>query len=238
MVGQEFVDIHSHILPGIDDGPVTIAESVQMANIAYKQGICTIVCTPHAQRDYDKLIGVATEKKQLLQDKLINYGIPVTLHLGFEVLVCEPLMQYGDLNRLSFQMGGRPYVLLEFGHAKFPGFLDEILYLLKTENIRPILAHPERYAYLQDNITFIRNLKDRGVLMQINAGSVTGEYGQAVQLFVRKIIKSGLADYLATDMHSSSKKGPRIRQAQKMIQSWASPLTAVSLFDHMIETGL
>lgn len=225
------VDIHSHILPGLDDGPGDLDESVYIAEIAFREGIRKIICTPHAARDYDDLIRAAGESLTLLRGKLEEKGIPIYLQLGFEVLVSRRLIDYENLKGLTFLWSGKPHMLLEFDFDKFPDCLDEALYLLKLENIQPIFAHPERYYYLHDNITFLKNMKSRGVKIQVNAGSITGIYGPTVKKFVRKIIKNGLIDFVATDTHSRGRRGPYMKQAVRLLENWTSEKTASALLN-------
>lgn len=220
MPPKELMDIHSHILPGLDDGSADLNESLEIAQTAFREGIRTIVCTPHAARGYDELIRAAGGRLKSLREKLLEKQIPICLELGFEVLVCERLLYYENLKGLSFCIGGKPHMLLEFDFDRFPSCLDEVLYLLRLENIQPIFAHPERYYYLYDNITFLKNMKSRGVKLQVNAGSITGSNGSAVKAFVKKIIKNGLVDFIATDTHSNGKRGPYMKQAVRLFTDW------------------
>lgn len=234
MVLKKLVDIHSHILPGLDDGADDMDESVDIAEMAFREGIRTIICTPHAARGYDELIRAAGDGLMRLRAKLEEKRIPITLQLGFEVLVCENLLYYENLKGLAFLLGGRLHMLLEFDFNKFPDCLDELLFLLKLENIQPIFAHPERYYYLHDNITFLKNMKSRGVKIQVNTGSITGSYGPDVKKFVKKIIKNGLVDFIATDTHSRGRRGPYMLQAGRLLEGWVSEKAASAIMNQNI----
>jgi protein-tyrosine phosphatase len=234
MIPINMVDIHSHILPCIDDGPDSLQKSVEMAKIAYEEGIRTIVCTPHAEKDYDVLVMRAQDGLDVLQEKLQRENIPIDLLLGFEVRVNGLLLQYEHLEKLAFRLDGMKYMLLEFDFRKFPIYLEEILMRLRQENIQPILAHPERYPYLLENIAFLKNLINKGMLLQVNTGSITGEYGHSVQRFAKKIIQNGLAGFIATDTHSSRKRGPYVKQAGRLLESWASSAVLVSIYNHSV----
>ncbi len=234
MIPIDMVDIHSHILPCIDDGPDSLAESIDMAKIAYKEGIKTIVCTPHAEDNYDVLIARAQEGLRLLQQKMLQENVPITLFLGFEALVCERLLRYEQLKRLAFQLDGLSFMLLEFDFHRFPVCLEEILCRLRKENIRPVLAHPERYPYLMENLAFLEHLQNRGVLLQINTGSITGENGRSAQKFAKKIVQNGLAGFIATDAHSSMRRGPYVKQAAKVLERWATSAELASIYYYSV----
>lgn len=230
----DMVDIHAHILPCIDDGPDSLQESIDIAKIAYREGIRTIVCTPHAENDYDALIALAQEGLCQLKEALRRENIPIALLQGFEVLINESLLQYGHLKKLAFILSGQAYMLLEFDFRRFPVCLKQILQRLEGENIRPILAHPERYPYLLGNIAFLQNLKNSGVMLQVNTGSITGEYGKPVQKFAKKIIQEGLADFMATDTHSSRERGPYVKKAERLLQSWSSSASPASIYTPLV----
>ena len=234
MLVKKFVDIHSHILPGLDDGPDDMDESVTIAEIAFREGISKIICTPHAARGYDELIRAADDGLASLREKLEEKRIPISLQLGFEVLVSEQLLYYENLKQLAFLLNGRQHMLLEFNFNRFPDCLNELLYLLQLENIQPIFAHPERYYYLHDNITFLKNMKSRGVMIQVNTGSITGNFGPDVQKFVKKIIKNGLVDFIATDTHSKGKRGPYMMQAGRLLEGWLSKKAASEIMNQNI----
>ncbi len=234
MVLKELVDIHSHILPGLDDGPGDLEESADIAEIAFREGIRKIICTPHASGGYDELIRSAGDGLVKLRERLREKSIPIRLELGFEVLVCENLLYYENLTGLSFSLGGKPHILLEFAWEKFPDCLDEVLFLLGLDGIQPILAHPERFYYLHDNITFLKNMKSRGVKIQVNAGSITGNYGAAVKKYAKKIIKNGLVDFIATDTHSGRRRGPYLRQAGRLLEDWISEKAASEILNQNI----
>lgn len=226
MIYSESVDIHTHILPGLDDGARTMEESLLMAKIAYSEGIRTIVCTPHAQEKFDEISGRARQAMERLGEGLSGQCLPLRLHLGFEVLVSERLLDYKGMRNLSFEMCGRPHMLIELDFYGVPACLDETVYMLGVLGITPILAHPERYDYLRYDVAFLKRLKEKGVKLQMNAESVTGEGGRRAMKFARKIVQNGLADYIATDMHSSGRRGPYIRAAYQHVESWGSRLAA------------
>jgi protein-tyrosine phosphatase len=230
MIYSQAVDIHTHILPALDDGARTMDESFMMAKIAYGEGIRTIVCTPHAEKGYGELIGRAREAMERLKEGLYGRCLPMRLMLGFEVLVCERLLDYKDIGNLSFDMGGRPHMLFELDFYRLPACLNEAVYMLGTFGITPVLAHPERYDYLRHDIAFIKSLKEKGVKLQLNAGSVTKENGPRAMRFAKKLIQNGLADYIATDMHSPDRRGPYIRAAYRQAESWGSRLGGAAGF--------
>ncbi len=214
------VDIHSHMLPGIDDGPDDINESVEMARMALHEGITAVVCTPHAIRDFDQLLALAEERLQALKGELARRQVPLALYQGFEVYASESLLDYQDIKRLTLPGGKR--MLLEFDFGSMPACADEVLYLLRISNITPVLAHLERFDYMNRDIGRMKALKQQGAMIQVNTGSITGMHGRAAQKCAKKMIKAGLVDYIATDAHSTRRRGPYVAAAAGLISKWAS----------------
>jgi Capsular polysaccharide biosynthesis protein len=221
---ENIIDIHSHILFGIDDGAKDIKESLEIARSAVREGIIKMVCTPHAEADYDGLIHNANESIITLRQKLKEESIPLAISLGFEVFVNQTFLDYPSPEKLAF--GENPHILLELGFDYFPKIFEEVLYLLTISKITPILAHPERYDYLYNDLGFIKNLKQKNVKLQINTASITGENGSKTQGFAKKILKKGYADFIASDVHSNGLRGPYFGQAINTVQNWCSPQAA------------
>lgn len=206
---MKYTDIHSHIIPYIDDGADDIETSIEMAEIAVSEGIESIVCTPHAISGYDELISEANEQREELQRRLDFRGIPLRLYQGFEVYVGEAFLDYEYPERLA--MNGGTHILIETDFERIPACMEEVLYLLRITGLTPILAHPERYLYLKKDIAACEVWKSGGMLFQINAGSLTGQYGGTAQKTARKLLKKGYADFIGTDAHSAGRRAPLIK---------------------------
>lgn len=194
------VDMHSHIIPGIDDGPKTIEESVilveQMMTLGYKG----IVTTPHIRSDhYPNTIQTINKGVTNLQNALNEKGIhfPVRAAAEYfidssfvELLENEPLLTINDKQ-----------VLIEFSFVFEPSKLFDIIFKIQTAGYTPILAHAERYTFYQKNIERLKQLKERGCLLQLNLISLSGYYSSQVKFVAENIIKNNLYDYCGSDVH-------------------------------------
>jgi len=204
-------DIHSHIIPYIDDGADDIETSIEMAEIAVSEGIESIICTPHAISGYDELIPEANEQREELQRRLQYRGIPLQLYQGFEVYVNEAFLDYEHPERLA--MNGGKHILIETDFERIPACMDEVFYLLRITGLTPILAHPERYLYLKKEFALCKEWKNNGMMFQINAGSMAGLYGKTAQKLAQKLLKKGYADMIGTDAHSAGRRAPLIKES-------------------------
>lgn len=202
-------DIHSHIIPYIDDGADNMETSIEMAEIAVSEGIENIICTPHAFSGYDELMERADEQRIELQQQLQYRNIPVRLYPGFEVYISDNFLDYEHPERLA--LNGGSYVLIETDFERIPDCMNEALYLLKITGLTPILAHPERYLYLKKEFSLCEMWKKNGMLFQINMGSLNGLYGSMAQKMARKFFKKGYVDFIGTDAHSAGRRAPLIK---------------------------
>ena len=202
------IDLHSHILPGVDDGPATIDESLEIARRAASDGVRLIAATPHVRDDYpteaatmERLVG---ELRAAIQEE----GIPLELRPGGEIAIdWLGRLSKEDLGR--FGLGGSPrYILLEFPYAGWPLSLHEWVFQLVTREITPVIAHPERNGEVQRNPEKLRPLVDAGALVQITAASLDGRIGRSSQSAAFELIDLGLAHLLASDAHA-----PDVREA-------------------------
>ncbi len=194
------IDIHTHILPGVDDGSPDIETSVNAVRIAKEAGISEIVLTPHYLRgSYDnrrpKLLAILTELEKAVADA----DIEMKFHIGTEVMLDTNILN--DIGKHDLHLADTKYVLVESSMNGFPGFFIHALYDLVRTGYKPILAHPERYMDIQNNIGMAEDLLYRNVYMQINAGSLIGGYGNNVERTAWALIENGFAHFLASDSH-------------------------------------
>ncbi len=194
------IDIHTHILPAIDDGSPDLDTSVNTVRIAQEAGISEIVLTPHYLRgSYDnprpKLLAILPE----LEKAVAEAGIEMKFHIGTEVMLDNNILD--DIRKHDLHLADTKYVLVESSMNGFPGFFIQALYDLVRNGYKPILAHPERYMDIQTNIGMAEDLLYRNVYMQVNAGSLTGGYGNNVERTAWALIENGLAHFLASDNH-------------------------------------
>ena len=204
------IDIHCHILPGIDDGPKTIEESVLMAKMAAEDGITSIVATPHINfelTDPEKIKNMVRE----LNQRLVEEGIGISVFPGADVsAVIDPAL-------LSvYTVNGSRYVLVEFPHGHIPASARQKVFSLVTAGLRPIVTHPERNRSVIANPDLISGLIDSGALVQVTAGSITGEFGRQVSKCAEKLLVKGFVHFIATDAHSSIRRPPLLSEAVRM----------------------
>jgi len=195
------VDIHSHLLPNIDDGVKSFEDSIFCINGLVERGIKKIIVTPHVSHNYfnNSSESIKDSFVFLLQE-VKGRNIDVELELGAEYQIDEAFekkLQLGDL--LSF---GNKYVLIEFSYHSPPPDLNSIIYELSVAGYNIILAHPERYEYYHNNLKLYEDLKNRDVLFQLNIVSLSNFYNNNIRKIGEKLIKNGLIDFIGTDIHS------------------------------------
>lgn len=197
------IDLHTHLLPGIDDGPATLGDSVEMARTAWEQGTRTMVCTPHMAPSYPTDPGRVHEGVRDLTAALDDAGIGLRIVPGGEIALDHlPRMNDADLAMASLGGGGE-WLLLEMPFVGWPLKLADILRDLEIRGFRAILAHPERADSIQRSPDRIRDVIGRGALVQLTAGSFLGEHGPAARRTAGILLAGGAAHLIASDAHSA-----------------------------------
>lgn len=196
------IDIHNHILFGIDDGCSTIDESIILLRQMQKIGFSKIVFTPHYIKGTTFVSNNLEKgyKLELLKEKLKENKIDIELYLGNEVFITDniiELLKKGDVSSIN----NSRYVLVELPFDSEIIGLEDILYELKYNGLIPIIAHPERYIYFQDDISKITKLREEGVLFQVNYSSILGLYGRKAKKTVKNLLKNDYVDFFGTDIH-------------------------------------
>lgn len=200
LLPENHIDIHSHLLPGIDDGAQTIEDSIFLINELKNMGISKFITTPHVFSSFwdntkDKIEALETETLSNLKDN--NISIPLTA--AAEYLLDDhfvSLFKKGEVLTLKDD-----YVLVEMSYLNPPIQLYDILFDLQVSGYKPILAHPERYLFYHNNFDDYLRLKNAGCLFQINLLSTVGYYGADVTLAAEKLLKKGLIDFVGSDVH-------------------------------------
>lgn len=198
------VDIHCHILPGFDDGSDNIEESVRMARLAVSGGTKAIIVTPHSNipdsfKNYCDQQYVDTFKA--LRQRLTEENIPLKIYPGHEIFAAGNIAEL-IRNEKLLTLNNSCYPLIEFAFTERAENVYHKLEELVAEGFTPIVAHPERYAFVaEDDFAPIR-LKEMGCLLQVNKGSLKGSFGREAQIISKSIIRHELADFLASDAHS------------------------------------
>lgn len=204
------IDLHNHILPGLDDGPATLEEALAVARGAVAAGVRTIVATPHIDHVYDVQPEAIPAAVASLSSVLAAEGIELELKAGGEVA----LSRLNDLDaddRLAAQLGDGPFLMLESPYAATELDFDTHAYRLRMHGQDLLLAHPERSPLFQREPERLARLVDAGVLCSISAGSIVGDFGRRVRAFAIKLLGDGLVHNVSSDAHDDRRRPPDIR---------------------------
>ena len=197
------IDLHSHILPGIDDGPATVDESLEIARRAAAEGVRLMAATPHVRDDYPTRADTMERLVGEVQAAIRAAGIPLDLRPGGEIAI-DWLGRLSEQDIRRFGLGGSPrYVLVEFPYAGWPLSLHDWIFRLVTRGVTPVIAHPERNSEVQDDPEQLRPLVDAGALVQLTAAAFDGRIGRSSQRAASELLRRGLAHLLASDAHTS-----------------------------------
>lgn len=216
----ELADIHCHILPGIDDGPAGMGETVEMARVYLSLGYSHVIATPHVENIFHGREDIHALADRV-QDLLLDMGLPLTVLPGAEVLI-NP-----DLPRL-FQEKALPtlnrtrYVLIEFPiFDPFPDYAEGVFFQLVTQGLIPIIAHPERNRCFQQQGEILLRLINHGALLQVDQGSLVGTYGEEAQETARRLLRTSVVSFVASNMHRAPFKRSYYRtQREGMLTAW------------------
>lgn len=197
------VDIHCHILPEVDDGAWDMEAAVAMAKIARDSGVKKIITTPHFKGEPAALesVGLFLHQLRLLRSRLKREQVEVELLPGAEVLCVPQTMELAQTGRLPTLGTGR-YVLTEFYFDASAGFMDETLHGLRQMGYLPVVAHPERYGAVQRDPELAAKWFHRGIVLQVNKGSVLGAFGRRAEDAAVRMLCRGNAHIIASDAHS------------------------------------
>ncbi|HXG67175.1 MAG TPA: CpsB/CapC family capsule biosynthesis tyrosine phosphatase, partial [Blastocatellia bacterium] len=185
------IDIHSHILANVDDGAHSLEESLEMCRISARDGVRTIVATPHAHDSVHETHDPAFLRQKVDElNRLLN-GNP-KIELGCELRFTHDVVSNICLKKSAPTLAGGPYALIEFPHAIVPPGSERALYELMSNQIRPVIAHPERNHLLMVEPERFFALVEMGALGQMDTGSITGQFGKKVQQAAQLMLESGL----------------------------------------------
>lgn len=216
-----YIDIHSHILPGVDDGAADINMSLEMLRLAQTGGIKEVILTPHNKpMRHNVSISSMHRRMEELQERMQEEGIDIRLYAGNEVYYRSEitrLLDEGDACTLA----DSSYVLVEFNPMDEFDYLRNGIYQLMTGGYRPVLAHAERYRCISTSPERVQELVGMGCYIQINAGSIMGRYGWQTRHFSRQILKRRLVHFVATDAHrDAGKRAPYMAACGKYIKKY------------------
>ncbi|GAA4648319.1 tyrosine protein phosphatase [Kistimonas scapharcae] len=217
------IDIHNHIIPGIDDGAAEMADALDLLRLAVADGITQVVCTPHMHAGrYDNDIDTIRPAFAALQQAASQASIPLRLAMAAEVRVSDEFMVQLRRGRVPLvgQWQGSDSVLLEMPHQQVPVGLDNLLAWLQRQNVRPVIAHPERNKELMRYPERSLKLVERGALFQLTAGSVAGHFGGQAQDTARWLLDRELVQFVASDAHHAVRRPPAMKAAADTLQEW------------------
>ncbi len=205
------IDLHCHLLPGADDGPATLADSIAMARAAYQDGVQAVIVTPHEGPWLEQHPGpdagsVLRAQVGALEEEIRRAGLPLALYPGMEVVLDMDLPQRLQSGR-AVPLAAGPYILVELPMLQRPLYMERVVFELQVQGWRPILAHAERYPYVQEAPELLVPLVERGLLIQITVRSLTGAVGRPAQQTARRLLRRDMVHCLASDGHAAS--GPR-----------------------------
>lgn len=205
------IDIHCHILPGFDDGSSSLEESLSMARMAVSSGVTGIVATPHFPGESATMRRLPTlmDRFERLRRAIEAENIPLKLHHGAEILCLPETPRLAEKRALP-TIGSTNYLLTEFYFNESPKYMNEMLYALAEAGYTPVVAHPERYKAIQQNLGLMEYWFEQGYILQLNKGSLLGSFGTRVQSTAQQIINRGLAHLIASDAHGSTKRTPHM----------------------------
>ena len=204
------IDVHSHILPNIDDGSRSIDETFNLIKEAKEAGFEGIICTSHYMENYYETDRPEREVWiNAIHENLKNKNIEMNLYLGNEIYMSDNIIKLLEDGKATTR-NDTSYVLFELPLNVEPMNLYDMVYEMQQYKIVPILAHPERYSFVQTDPELIYDLIDKGVLMQANYGSIVGQYGKKAQMIVQKFLENNMIHMLGTDAHRQNTIYPKI----------------------------
>lgn len=240
------IDLHCHVLPGMDDGAPDLDTSLEMLMIAQTDGIDSIVATPHfIAGEYNNNTDAVLQKLDELKTAAEVEGIFVKLYPGNELYIdpgIPALLKEGSVCTLN----NSSYVLVEFPMADIPAYAADTLYHIRLEGYTPIIAHPERNQKLGGDPDLLIEMIDAGALCQVNSSSITGIFGNRIKRTAFDMLRHGMVHLVGSDAHTAGGRAPRLAKARELVAADCGEELAVKLFeanaqavmeDRAIDTG-
>lgn len=211
------IDLHCHLLPGIDDGAPDLSTSLTMARMAAADGITVTACTPHIypglyENDAEGILAAV----QSLRLALLEAGIDMELTTGADTHLAPDLLRNLRNGRIPTLAGSR-YLLLEPPHHVAPPGFEEAMFQLLAAGYVPVLTHPERLSWIESHYEVFARLVKSGTWMQLTAGSITGRFGRRPRYWAERMLDEGLVHIVATDAHGSDRRPPLLAEARDAV---------------------
>ena len=193
-------DMHSHLIPGIDDGAKTIDDSIALLRAMKEMGYNTVITTPHVMIDYyPNTTAIIQEGLGKVRSALKNINLDINVNAAAEYYIDEYFI--GLIDKEPLLTIYKNEVLVEFSMLYEPPMLFEVIFKIQSAGYRPVIAHPERYLFFHRNFNKYREFKDRGCLLQLNMLSLIGYYGKNIRAIAAQLLSKNLYDYCGSDMH-------------------------------------
>lgn len=215
------IDIHTHILPGVDDGAHSMEDALAMAQMAVESGVHTVVATPHSSRE-PRFASLVESRVRAFQYRLRCEEIPLRVLPGMEIFATEAtpaLLAEGALLPLN----GTRYALVEFAFEEDPAFIEEILHGIRAVRFVPVVAHPERYACVADDPRLAADWRRDGCLIQVNKGSLLGRFGEEIRDTAVRLLRENVVTAIASDAHSPVMRTTEMASAARYLKETFSP---------------
>lgn len=214
---DSYIDIHSHILPQLDDGAEDFEMSVKMLRMAEKNGICKIILTPHNKPMHHNASPETIQKViQKLEKEISRSNVQIRLYAGNEIYYRSDILELLEEGRVC-TMAGSSYVLVEFNPMEDFEHIRRGLYKVLSGGYRPIIAHIERYRNVCVKEEKVEELIEMGCYVQVNAGSIMGQYGIGTKNVAKRLLKEGLVHFVATDAHDTDRRKPDLAECVRCI---------------------
>ena len=196
------LDIHSHLIPGIDDGVKDLNEAIEVIEALKELGYTRLITTPHVMQGvYANTKTILLEKLADLKQVILERKLDISIEVSAEYYVDEYFIELLKTNKSELLPINDTYILIETGFLQKSPLLEEAVFLIQALGYKPLLAHPERYIYMHQDVQYYTKLKERGVLFQLNLTSLTGHYSLEVKRIANKLIDLGYYDCVGSDCH-------------------------------------
>ncbi|MCP1198075.1 tyrosine-protein phosphatase [Notoacmeibacter sp. MSK16QG-6] len=211
------IDLHSHLLPGLDDGSPDLQTSLAMAKMALEDGTRLIACTPHRTPGlYDTTSDQIRDAVATFREELKKAGIPLTICGGSDIHVCPELPELLAAEP-DYRLARSDYFLFEPPHQFLPPKLIDLVERVRAGGFRPILTHPERLRWVGGHYDVFEGMIRAGCLVQVTAGSLEGRFGREAKGLAWRMVDEGLVDIIASDAHNLTSRSPRLSAAAALI---------------------
>lgn len=206
------IDLHCHLLPALDDGPADLQTSLQMARTALREGIDTVVATPHVNLEFATEAQAIRDGAEELRAALAEEDLSLSVLTGAEIALPR-LVGLADDELRALCLGSSSCALIESPYATAGPLIEDALFDLRLRGFRPLLAHPERCPEFQRDIARLARLVENGMFCSLTAGSVAGRFGSTVKRFARRLLQENLVHNLSSDAHDPVRRAPALRFA-------------------------